>query len=182
MYSTFDKIEGEVAFSGLMYKHNFDSTSHYFGLFSDKLVSTLVINIGVSYSITYIHTDDEYQGIGCFRFLLNKALDIFDNIISDHHQTKEASDAWKGLIKYPGGKFNVYVYTEDGSLSDTRDVPESEIWNGNTFPILLISKISHSFKQQQFLDKLDESSKRVGRDYMTLFHGPNSSGTDYINP
>jgi hypothetical protein len=129
--------------------------------------------------VTYAQTENEYQGQGCFRYLLLQALTKYQNILSDHHQTKEAELAWKSLIKFPSGKMEIFVYDElNDKLLPTKNIPESKIWNEKEIPILLISLVKYPQLIQERLDADDIMKKQHNRNYNNIWFGHST----YFNP
>lgn len=91
------------------------------------------------FQITYTNTAAEFQRQGLFRFLMNKAVDLYGSILSDDAQSDKAKMAWLSLIKRPSG-LQIGIYdTEHGKLLPLPDDLDS-IWNGKTTPVLVAYK------------------------------------------
>jgi ribosomal protein S18 acetylase RimI-like enzyme len=178
----FDLTSATFAFNGLRFVENKTDQSHDLGLFDkDTLVAYLRLDIrdhGL-WQITLAQTDPKFQGQGCFRYLLLKAVEDHNNILSDDHQTQQAADAWKSLIRYPSNRIKILLYDfESKKTIPISDVLDSEIWNQKENLVLMITK--QKYIKESIRDT--EIKKRYGRDYDSIWFGPNSSNDDYINP
>jgi hypothetical protein len=163
------------AFDGLMFSETLNDGSHYLGLFdNEKLISYLSLSDRGSgiYQISYSATDPKYQRRGCFRYLLMKALESHGEILSDTHQSPEAQLAWKSLIKNPSNRMRIYVYNEfTNDRIDATTIPENDIWNAKSNPILLASS-KHLTNEEIQRDLIrDIKTKPYNRDYLSTWFG-----------
>jgi len=175
------------AFENFEFAEVINSDEHYLGLFKyEELISILHIEIrdfSHHYQITYTQTEPKYQRLGCFRYLLNTALDKHDEILSDDHQTTEAETAWKSLIRFPSGKIQIFVFNpKTNTKTPVKEVSYDKIWNGEEIPILMAKKVTHTQDVMEHIVRDNEIKKKSGRDYDSLWYGVNSSGVDYNNP
>lgn len=174
------------AFDELMFGEKIDDDSVYLGLFkAGQLVSILYLMIRDEpyYQVTYSQTEPEFQGLGCFRYLLEYAVLKYDNILSDDHQTPEAGSAWRALSAFPGSRVHYFIYdTQFGSKSRITRHNYDEIWNGDPNPLLLASKINYPTKLQEHIIRDNEIKKKIGRDYNSLFYGESAINDSFINP
>ena len=94
-------------------------------------------------------------------------------ILSDTHQTPEAVNAWKKLIKFPGAKMTICLFdTESGVMLDTHKLVFDQIWNQDISPVLAACKKQRSKKLQEYSDIDNEIKKKYGRDHDSLWFGP----------
>lgn len=174
------------AFDSLTFSQNKINEDHYFGLFNDdNLISVLHIELRELpyYQITYSQTERNFQRQGCFRYLLDYAVSMYSNIVSDSRQTKEAASAWVSLSLYPSGKTNYYIYDTDNGRTEKITYKNHEsIWNSNDNPVILASKVKHPDNIQEKLDRSNELKKRHKRDHDSLFYGKYAIWDDYENP
>lgn len=183
----FNNLERFPAFENFTLSENKIEDSHYFGLFNKDDVLISILHIADRdlpyYQVTYSQTSPEYQGLGCFRYLLDYAVNLYGNILSDTHQTIDAASAWKALSRYPSGKVHYYVYDMyDGSTKKITYSNYDEIWHNNENPVLLATKTINPPKLQEHIDRDNTIKKKYGRDHDSLFYGIKSSSHDYINP
>ncbi len=183
----FDNAKREPAFNNLEFSQVFDLDEHYLGLFnSNKLISYLWISFREEnkWQVSYSQTDLKFRRQGCFRYLLLQAVNMHNEILSDDHQTIESQNAWKALIKYPGGKFHIFLYNTklNKILEKTYGLSDDKIWNQNEDTLLLVQKIQHSEKFLEHLNRDNEHKKKFGRDYNHIWFGTNSSNNEYDNP
>jgi len=90
----FKNVPNSPAFGDLSYDRVTRADQDYLGLFNKTgLVSILHLSIRDDHGlwqISYSQTDPTYQRQGCFRYLLNKAVDHHGTILSDDHQTSKS--------------------------------------------------------------------------------------------
>jgi hypothetical protein len=183
----FDDLKKISAFGNLKFAELIELEDHYLGLFNnDNLIAFLHLEIrtpGNRFQISYTETDINYQGQGCFRYLINTSVNRHSEILSDTHQTDESKNAWKSLIKHPSEKISIYVLNmETKNIILASLVPENEIWNEQDSTVLLIRKNIFSPELLENWDRNNTRKKKNGRDYDSLFYGSLSSSKDYINP
>ena len=183
----FDKDIKSKAFNNLMFAEHESNDSYFSGLFNnDTLVAVLnvVFREHNMWQITYTETVPEYQGQGAFRYLLIRAVNRYKKILCDEHQTNEAKQAWKSLIKYSGGQFNILVY--DPLTNNTEPVEhfsDDKIWNQKSSPLLMITntlsedQVIVNSNREQYMENVNTS-----RTEMNIWFGPTSSTEDYFNP
>lgn len=173
------------AFGDLILYKSTNSDEDFIGLFEKtQLVAVLHLNIREHgmWQITYTQTALDWQGQGCFRYLLTSAVATHGIVLSDDHQTQASKEAWKSLIKYPGPNLEIFVYDVDTKNKiPSFDVPDNEIWNNKSNPILLITNRSSISDRSRVMTRLKE---KTGIDRTTdgIWYGPNSSTDTYINP
>lgn len=176
------------AFNGLTFAENQTNQSHELGLFDDEnLVAYLRLDTRDQgkWQITYSQTESRFRGQGCFRYLLTKGVLEHGAVLSDSHQTQEAIDAWKSLIRFPGGQIQILLYDVDtGKTSKTHGVPEEEIWNQRTNTVLMASKQKYTSEGLHRMQKRDQWHQMHGtnRDCNSIWYGPDSSTDSYFNP
>ena len=172
------------AFENLEFAEVFvNDRSHVLGLYRlTKLVSVLrVERIDYPYwQITDVYTEPEFQRQGCFRFLLEKAVDTHSHVLSDDRQTTEATAAWKSLIQYPGGRMHFYLF--NGTTIDKLPLEYKTIWNNEELPLVIASKIQYTVEQLQRSKYDDERRMKYNRHRTYIWFGPNSSTPEYTNP
>jgi hypothetical protein len=184
----FSNQDRTPAFNNLGFSQVQTADSHELGLFSrDNLVAYLRLDQreDPTWQITLSQTQEQYQDQGCFRYLLLKAVSSHGEVLSDTHQTAEAKAAWQSLIRYPGGLMQILsVDTETNTVYPTWNVPEDEIWNQETSPVLLARKQQYSEKILESMKKRDawHHVNNTGRDHDSIWFGPDSSNSEYINP
>jgi hypothetical protein len=175
------------AFEGLIFKEYMDGFgTHHLGLFADdKLVSYLELDIRNTeyYQITYSATSEKYQRRGCFRFLLNKAVEQHRTVLSDSHHTPEAKAAWKSLIQYPSGIIKICAYdVRTGDKKPAKGVDRDSIWNDEEEPVLMITNSEFSEEYLQRAKREHRGLIECGRDYKGIWYGVRSSNDHYDNP
>ena len=184
----FVKALKQPAFHTLKFAQSKTADEHYLGLFQDdSLVSYLQLEIRTNdlWQIVYTQTTVSFRGQGCFRYLLEKSVVDHGQVLSDSHQTVASANAWKSLIRYPGGRMLIFVYnTDTKQLSSAHEIESLDIWNQTNNPILLATKVAHSMQEQENMDLRDRShlAKKTGRDHNSIWFGPGTSNGDYINP
>lgn len=177
------KSQKSKSFESLELAEIIGSDEHILGLFDEeKLVSVLHLNIrnhGL-WQITYAQTKSEFQGQGCFRYLLTMAANKHNMILSDDHQTNESKTAWKSLIKYPGPRLDIWVY-DNNQKCNVSDYTDNDIWNDKPDPILAATSKSNSDDRSSTMNKLKENMN-IDRTENGIWYGPKSSNKDYTNP
>lgn len=182
----FKNASGAPAFGDLTAYRHTGSDEDYFGLFNGtRLISILHLNVREhgQWQISYAQTEPEYQGQGCFRYLLNLAITAHGSVLSDSHQTTASKDAWQSLIKYPGPSLDIFVYdTETKNQIPARDVPENQIWNNKDTPVLLATLQPVDVKDRDRVMTRLKESNGIDRTISGIWYGPHSSTDDYKNP
>lgn len=153
----------------------------------DQIVSILHLNTrdhGM-WQITYSQTEPEFQGQGCFRYLLNSAVAVHNTILSDDHQTSLSKKSWQSLIKYPGPNLEIFVYDTrtKKKISSTR-VQDKDIWNNKSNPVLMITESNSGLNntdRDRVMSRLKETT-RIDRTEIGLWYGIGTSTTEYYNP
>jgi GNAT superfamily N-acetyltransferase len=171
------------AFNNLTFAEVKDTDVHFLGLFNDaQLISFLHLEIRTYpyFQVTYSQTEPEFQRQGCFRFLLEKAVDTHSHVLSDNRQTTEATAAWKSLIQYPGGRMHFYLF--NGTTIDKLPLEYKTIWNNEELPLVIASKIQYTVEQLQRSKHDDERRMKYNRHRNYIWFGPNSSTPEYTNP
>ncbi len=179
------KSQKSKAFGSLELSENITPDEHILGLFDkEKLASVLHLNIrdlGL-WQITYTQTEKEFQGQGCFRYLLSTAVNNHNMVLSDDHQTTESKNAWKSLIKYPGPNLEIWVYdTFNHQKYTVDDYTDTDIWNNKTNPVLAATLKSNISNRNPIMDRL-KGNMNIDRTDEGIWYGPNSSNKDYNNP
>jgi hypothetical protein len=174
------------AFADLVSSRNSGTDEDFLALFSgDRLISVLHLNTRQHgmWQITYAQTEAHFRGQGCFRYLLTTAVSTHGMVLSDDQQTTSSREAWKSLIKYPGPNLKIFVYnTNTGDKMPASGVPENEIWNKTSEPVLLITYQEYrDAGREKVMSKLKESTG-IDRTTLGIWYGPNSSTDDYVNP
>lgn len=180
-------LMGIPAFEGLIFKEYLpDDETHYLGLFKeDKLVSYLQLDVRETeyFQVTYSATDNEYKRKGCFRYLLNKAVERHRTILSDDSHTPDAKAAWKSLIERTSGIFDIYVYDIiTGEKYPTYRVDPDKIWNDKREPVLMITNTAYTEAYLKSARREHKGLIECNRHYDGLWYGTGTSGDDYDNP
>jgi len=174
------------AFLNLKMARNMTSDEDFIGLFDKtQLVAILHLNIRESgmWQITYTQTETNFQGQGCFRYLLTTAVNTHKSILSDTHQTNDSKLAWKSLIQYPGPNLEIFVYgVNTKNKIPSFDIPENKIWNNNENPVLLITSNSSNITDRNDVMKKLKETTGIDRTTDGIWYGPNSSTKNYLNP
>jgi hypothetical protein len=182
----FKDADASPAFNGLSLSRNIDPDQDVIGLFDDtQLVAVLHLNVRTHgmWQITYAQTDPNFQGQGCFRYLLTTAVTTHGEVLSDEHQTASSRLAWSSLIKYPGPNLEIFVYDLDtGHKTPAVGVPESDIWNNKGHRVLLIKHQSTDAAERNNIMTALKESTGIDRTFDGIWYGPNSSTDTYTNP
>lgn len=183
----FNNSKTMPAFGELLLSQVLSTSEDYFGLFNQQrqLVSILHLNVrdhGL-WQITYTQTESDYQGQGCFRYLLTKAVATHGTILSDENQTNSSKKAWQGLIKYPGPNLSIFTYnTTTHEKNSAVDYSEDDIWNNKTIPVLMITSQNNIESDRDSIMKQLKENTGIDRTEYGIWYGPNTSNGKYLNP
>ncbi len=183
----FDNAKRKTAFNNLEFSEVLiGEGEHYLGLFNDnKLISILWVSFREEnkWQINYAQTDKKFRGHGCFRYLLHMAVYIHNEILSDDHQTVEAKNAWNALIRYTDKRILIFAFnTITKKEYPKNEIPFDKIWDEKENFLLLVKKSEFNKEVLEHMELRDKITKKVNRDYLGLWYGPNSSNDEYENP
>lgn len=138
----FADVTKTPSINNLLFAKNYVNDIYCFGLFDgEKLVSLLFVVHDSDlnkHMITRSLTDEQYRSRGLFRFLLEKAVDQFGEVLGDYSHSHKAILAWSSLIT--AGK-PIYTYnTKTGEYKLADEVDSGDIWDINDNHILLSYK------------------------------------------
>ena len=176
-----------TAFDSLEYSRVSESDDDKLAFFNKEiLISILHLNVRDEngWQITYTETDEKFQGQGCFRYLVNQAVNLHGEILSDTHQTPKSKIAWQSLIKYPGPELDIYVYDSETKIKHPASkILDHQIWNNESNPVLLVTKTSYNQNdvRESVMKKLVD---QVGIDRTNngIWYGLGTSDKNYFNP
>lgn len=147
------------------------------GLESERLGKMEILSTQVIQSL---------RGMGLMRYLLNKALEVHDEIYSDTHQSPSAIHFWKMLLLYPEPSYRIMIYDIDTQEKKPieRNVDKElvrVIWNEKENPILVCVKNKFSVNETARYQKNNEIRKKVNRDDWQIWYSK-SVTPGYENP
>lgn len=173
--SAFNSIHGQLTYSEVPETMNHDAA---FGLFNDqKLVAIILLSderhgkMQISKSITA----PSFMRMGCFRFLLNKAVARYREVLSDDRQTPMARSAWETLIKSTGSTLIIRAYDPETN-SYSSNAPH-QVWDNDDI-LLSATRRNTKIDESNNPNNVFHRNHRTGRDYNSIYYGFPSEDRD----
>lgn len=171
----FNSIHGQLTYAEVPETMNHDAA---FGLFHEQKLVAIILLSGERHGKMQISksiTTPSFMRMGCFRFLLNKAVTKYREVLSDDRQTPMARAAWETLIKSTGSTLIIRSY--DPETNSYSSIAPHQVWDHDE---VLLSATRRD-------TKIDESSNpnnvfhrnhKTGRDYDSIYYGFPSADRD----
>lgn len=171
-------------FDNLKYSNVQNYDSDYFGLLhNDRLISIVHVDLRDNseyYQLTYTETDKEFRRQGCFRYLLMKAVEKYNTIISDDRQTKDAENSWRTLIQYPSERLQFKMYN---TITKTiEDIDVDKIWNNSDEYVVLVTNKHFTTEMLERSNIRDRYTKFSNTHFEGIWFGKHTSNEEYNNP
>jgi hypothetical protein len=141
-----------------------------FGLFEgEDLVAVLLADTdrGNGLQITQTAVTVKWRRQGCLRYLINAATKMHGVIVTDDHQTHEAKEMWRGLVKFPG-ILRIAIRNEDGSEVKATTENFETAYDGES-ALLVARHCGTTLDEESDPRNVHHRRRRTGRDYHSIW-------------